>query len=90
MPLRRTSAGRAHRAAVALRPAALPAAVAAHGTAGIAAALPAVLRKTAWPRVVVLESAAVLVRLTNRELGDRARDGLALDARELRSDQRAV
>jgi hypothetical protein len=45
--------------------------------------------KSAWPGVV-LEAAAILVRLTDRELGHRPCGGLALDARKLRADEGSV
>jgi hypothetical protein len=78
-------------AALPLRPAALASLVAARWTTRIAAmpAAPAALGKPAGARVV-LESAAVLGGLPDRELRHRPGHRLAFDARELRTDQRPV
>src|SRR5687768_15763699 len=85
-----TASALAHRSAVPLRPStALTPALAACGPARVAT-VAAPFGETSRARVVVLEPAPILVRLTDREFGHRTRNGLALDARQLRSNQRPV
>jgi hypothetical protein len=52
--------------------------------------LSAALRETAGPRVVVLESSLTLVRLPDRKFRRRTGRRLALDARQLRADERPM
>lgn len=59
------------------------------GTARVSAVVAAAFGEAAGPRVV-LEPALTLVRLPDREFGRGPRDRLALDARQLRPNQRPV
>jgi hypothetical protein len=66
------------------------AALTARRTSSIAALTGAAFREAPRSRVVVLKSAARLAGLTNSEFWRGPRGRLALDARQLRTDQRPV
>src|SRR5688572_15061726 len=84
------TATRAHRTAVPLRPSTAGSSALRPGGPARVATVAAAFGETSGPCIVVLEPPAILVCLSDREFRHGTRNRLALDARQLRSDQRPV